>query len=236
MNMRTAMGLVASLSIAGAALADTPRLGGSMLHLLVSQNGQSLEFAYETQVSDPVELFLYEEDVYTGPAGVLNGVYYSGRFGWLADGFFDLPAGSGVFIENLGTTEGLSAYDAFSYAPILGTQTSPEIWQWGGMMTHNWYAATEPGVYSATYRVYVGSAATQEPLVGWEPVELTLEWEVPFDCIADVNGDGMLSPADFSAWVAAYNTGAPGCDQNGDGNCSPADFSAWVGNFNAGCE
>jgi len=236
MNMRTTTGLFASLPIAGAALADTPRLGGSMLHLLVSQNGQALEFAYETQVSDPVELFLYEEDVYTGPAGVLNGVYYSSRFGWLADGFFDLPAGSGVFIENLGTTEGLSAFDAFSFAPILGTQTSPDIWQWGGMMTHNWYSATEPGVYSATYRVYVGSAATQEPLAGWTPVELTLEWEVPFDCIADVNGDGMLSPADFSAWVAAYNTGADGCDQNGDGNCSPADFSAWVGNFNAGCE
>jgi hypothetical protein len=54
-------------------------------------------------------------------------------------------------------------------------------------------------------------------------------------CPADVNGDGLVSPSDFSAWVAAFNTGAPGCDQNGDGLCSPADFSAWVANFNAGC-
>jgi len=54
-------------------------------------------------------------------------------------------------------------------------------------------------------------------------------------CVADVNADGMLSPADFSAWVSAFNTMAPGCDQNGDGECSPADFSAWVANFNAGC-
>ena len=54
-------------------------------------------------------------------------------------------------------------------------------------------------------------------------------------CIADTNGDGMLSPADFSAWVAAFNAMASACDQNGDGSCSPADFSAWVANYNAGC-
>jgi glycosidase len=54
-------------------------------------------------------------------------------------------------------------------------------------------------------------------------------------CPADVNGDGTVSPADFSAWVAAFNAQAPGCDQNGDGACTPADFSAWITNFNAGC-
>jgi len=57
----------------------------------------------------------------------------------------------------------------------------------------------------------------------------------PSDCLADTNHDGVVSPADFSAWVAAFNTMAPECDQNGDGMCSPADFSAWVANFNAGC-
>ncbi|MCA9273709.1 MAG: hypothetical protein KDA31_11775 [Phycisphaerales bacterium] len=55
------------------------------------------------------------------------------------------------------------------------------------------------------------------------------------NCVADTNGDGMLSPADFSAWVAAFNAMSAGCDQNGDGVCSPADFSAWVANYNAGC-
>lgn len=54
-------------------------------------------------------------------------------------------------------------------------------------------------------------------------------------CLADVNGDGIASPADFSAWVAAYNASASGCDQNGDGQCTPADFSAWVINYNNGC-
>ncbi|MCB9835964.1 MAG: hypothetical protein H6808_04490 [Phycisphaera sp.] len=55
------------------------------------------------------------------------------------------------------------------------------------------------------------------------------------ECLADTNGDGVVSPADFSAWVAAFNAQAPECDQNGDSVCSPADFSAWVSNFNAGC-
>ncbi|MCA9271841.1 MAG: hypothetical protein KDA31_02225 [Phycisphaerales bacterium] len=54
-------------------------------------------------------------------------------------------------------------------------------------------------------------------------------------CPADTNHDGILSPADFSAWVQAFNTQSPACDQNNDGECTPADFSAWVANYNAGC-
>jgi len=55
------------------------------------------------------------------------------------------------------------------------------------------------------------------------------------ECPGDVNGDGALSPADFSAWIAAFNANLPACDQNADNVCSPADFSAWIGNYNAGC-
>ena len=54
-------------------------------------------------------------------------------------------------------------------------------------------------------------------------------------CLADTNGDGSLTPADFTAWIAAFNAMAPECDQNGDGSCTPADFTAWIANFNAGC-
>ncbi|MEL7484339.1 MAG: GC-type dockerin domain-anchored protein [Planctomycetota bacterium] len=57
----------------------------------------------------------------------------------------------------------------------------------------------------------------------------------PIDCLADTNGDGELNPADFNAWVIAFNNQTPACDQNGDGLCNPADFNAWVINFNAGC-
>lgn len=55
------------------------------------------------------------------------------------------------------------------------------------------------------------------------------------DCLADVNGDGSVSPADFTAWINAFNNSLPGCDQNDDGSCTPADFTAWIANFNIGC-
>ncbi len=55
------------------------------------------------------------------------------------------------------------------------------------------------------------------------------------DCPADTNGDGALSPADFTAWVAAFNANSAACDQNADSLCTPADFTAWVANYNAGC-
>ncbi len=54
-------------------------------------------------------------------------------------------------------------------------------------------------------------------------------------CPADVNLDGTLTPADFSAWVLAFQKGSPFCDQNGDVLCTPADFSAWILNYKAGC-
>lgn len=54
-------------------------------------------------------------------------------------------------------------------------------------------------------------------------------------CLADTNSDGLLTPADFSAWIAAFNAGSAACDQNGDGLCTPADFTAWIAKYNAGC-
>lgn len=54
-------------------------------------------------------------------------------------------------------------------------------------------------------------------------------------CRPDVNKDCVVSPADFSAWIAAFNAMSPACDQNADTLCTPADFSAWIANFNTGC-
>ncbi|GAB5496079.1 MAG: hypothetical protein Phyf2KO_11590 [Phycisphaerales bacterium] len=57
----------------------------------------------------------------------------------------------------------------------------------------------------------------------------------PTECVADVNGDGQLTPADFTAWIDAFNNNLPDCDQNNDATCSPADFTAWIINYNSGC-
>ena len=54
-------------------------------------------------------------------------------------------------------------------------------------------------------------------------------------CPADINRDGLVTPEDFSAWVAAFKAMDPSADVNGDGEVTPADFSAWIKNYNAGC-
>ena len=58
----------------------------------------------------------------------------------------------------------------------------------------------------------------------------------PEPCPADVNGDGAVTPTDFTAWINAFNNNLPECDQNSDGVCTPTDFTAWINNFNAGCD
>ncbi|GAB5496539.1 MAG: hypothetical protein Phyf2KO_16190 [Phycisphaerales bacterium] len=65
-------------------------------------------------------------------------------------------------------------------------------------------------------------------------VELIGQMEAP-ECLADVNQDGSLTPADFTAWISAYTSGDMRADQNSDGAITPSDFTAWVTNFNAGC-
>ena len=57
----------------------------------------------------------------------------------------------------------------------------------------------------------------------------------PCTCPADVNVDGILSPADFVAWIAEFYDNSALADQNGDGVITVSDFTAWIANFNAGC-
>ena len=52
---------------------------------------------------------------------------------------------------------------------------------------------------------------------------------------ADQNSDGLVTPADFNAWIIAFNAGGSSADQNGDGKVLPDDFNAWIFNYNAGC-
>jgi len=93
---------------------------------------------------------------------------------------------------------------------------------------------TLAGVYEATAFIDV----SDEDLPGGAGEALLMvvfKAEVVTDCLADVNGDGLVTPTDFTAWIDAFNNNLPGCDQNSDGSCTPTDFTAWISNFNAGC-
>lgn len=51
---------------------------------------------------------------------------------------------------------------------------------------------------------------------------------------ADVNENGIAEPGDFTAWVAAFNTGDLRADANQNGTNEPGDFTAWVAAYNQG--
>lgn len=89
---------------------------------------------------------------------------------------------------------------------------------------------TETGlVIGAAFDNSVGPGARGPGSVYWFDLACTSV------CVADVNGDGSLTPADFTAWIDAFHNQTSACDQNDDSVCTPTDFSAWMGNYNTGC-
>lgn len=159
-----------------------PHVDGSMKHVMVALDGQALSVHVDGDPLERMEMLRYPGEEYTPPADVLNETYYSSRYGWLADGFIDLPGGAGIFVAVVTSDPGLMVYEggmrsmkeSHTYAPILGTDGNDEPWRWSGMMVHNWYAAAAPGDFEATYDVYVGDAATGEPLDGYSGDRVTL--------------------------------------------------------------
>jgi hypothetical protein len=51
---------------------------------------------------------------------------------------------------------------------------------------------------------------------------------------ADQNGDGSVTPTDFTAWISNFNSNDLMADVNQDGAVTPTDFTAWIGAFNQG--
>ena len=56
-----------------------------------------------------------------------------------------------------------------------------------------------------------------------------------FVCPADQDGDNVLTTDDFLAWLTNYQNGDMRADVNNNGTLEPADFSAWVQAYNLGC-
>lgn len=103
----------------------------------------------------------------------------------------------------------------------------------GAVLTNNTGAiivsgTSVTGTFGAINHLQAGKLITR---IVYEPTQV----RVLTRCIADTNLDGAVTPADFGAWITAFNTANVVADQNLDGIVSPADFGAWIGNFNQGC-
>ncbi len=166
-----------------------------MEHVSISMDGTDLHAHANTNASNRIELNRFAGEEYSGGAGVLTDTYYSDQYGWVADGFIDPGAGNGIWIERVGSTLGLDAYEGgmrmmrenHTYDAIFGTAGSDDAWQWSGMMTHNWYSASVLGEYEASYRIFVGDQFG-DAVAGFGEASVTLY----FDAVPTPGGAALF--------------------------------------------
>jgi len=181
MNMKNVIGCGVLASVACVASAETlPQVVGDMRHVMIGLSGGMLE-AHVEDAGTAAEMWSFPGEAYDGAAGVLDEMYYSSQYGWLADGFISLGTGESIMIENVSSTPGLEAYEGgmrmmranHTYDAIFGTDGSAMATPWDGMMRHDWFAAESIGDYQATFRLYVADAAGGE-VTSYGDTEVTL--------------------------------------------------------------
>ena len=224
---------------------NVPQASAPMKHISVSQNGTSLSISVDDTVDTPLLRALEEPDQFDPAAdwAVLQDKAHNFQYGWLPSGVWNIPSGSGVFVEHLDSTPGLESYyvDGLlisnTYNPILGTEASSAIWQWDGAMTHNAYAVLNPilSSYEATYRVYIGDEVTAVPLSGYQSAEVTISFDATPVLTADFNDDTFVDEIDLATWQQNYGETSQVTrdlgDANADGAVDGLDFLDWQRQF-----
>lgn len=190
--MRYALPIALMLSASGA-LASSPTLGGPMSHLLITLFNNEIFLTFESPSMSTVTMQDNAGD-FTAGASALNGSGYNGQFGWLANGFISLPPSSGIFVRTINNSPHLRVYEETTFASILGTDGSDDVWRWDGTMTHNWYATDTHGEHLARYQVFVGDLAGN-PLSGYTPATIELRFEYGQDLSARIGtrGSGLVA-------------------------------------------
>lgn len=147
-----------------------------MSHLLVTLHQNQVYLSYESPSMSTVTMQDNDSD-FVGGASVLNGTGYNAQFGWLANGFISLPPSAGIFVRTLTSSPHLNVYEETTFASILGTDGSDEVWRWDGTMTHNWYSTDTHGPHLARYEVFVADLSGN-PLAGYTSgiIDLTFEY------------------------------------------------------------
>ncbi len=254
LRARTAIGRATLFALCVLLLAGSrthgQTLGGLMSHVQIGvTGGQVLVFKDDPGLIPE----MIGPDAFDAPFSVLNGKGYNAQFGWTALFPFDLH-GDLIWIRVIEQSEGLQTFEGGwaedngtgipdpndqSMIPIFETFGSTDIWSWSGSMTHNWYAVTEPGEYSATYEVYVGDASGAIN-TAYTPAQVTFDFTNTIQTlIGDLNTDGFVGLDDLDIVLANWNQttiqGDPLTgDPTGDGYVGLDDLDMVLGNWNAG--
>ena len=188
--------------------AAAPQLGGAMKHIFITLHEPSRTlFHYIQDGADERVLLMDYGETYTGAEVVLNDTHYSGRYGWVADGNWSVPAQRKIYIRLESSTEGLDTFEENTFTPLFGTGNASPVWLWDTTMVHNWYAAVDCGKYDATYRVYVGDLSGVED-ASYTPTYVTLHWQYSYsgtELPGDADGDGDVDLADFAAYQRCHS-------------------------------
>lgn len=151
---------------------------------------------------------------------------------------FDTPRISGLFDDlnpsNSGTVYSQQLADRMVVSYDMVTEFSPS-----NANTFQFQLHFDGTIVISWERVDVGDAivgisegAGQDP--GFVESDLS-SYPAPNNCPQDINGDGILSFFDISAFINAFNSSDPVADFNGDGVFNFFDVSAFVTQFQAGC-
>jgi len=161
-----------------------------MKHANVSLTGTVLAVNINTPPASPVTMTSgYGMDFTPSKFDVLEDVSFNAQHGWLPDGFFTtLPAGGAIWIKRTGTTQPAGStfkvYDGGNAIEGMGAWSMNEIyanngdlWQWDGVMQHDYFTADMPGSYSMSFEVFVGDAVG-DAVAGFTPAPATFQFIV----------------------------------------------------------
>jgi hypothetical protein len=209
----------------------TPKMGGAqvaadMVHIDVyyDADANQLHASVDTSYGTPELRALAPGDVFDpqAPYAVLNGKAYNAQYGWNAGGFFTIPPGAAIWIEQTNAPPGLEVYQGWgqfgNYTPILGTSGSSRLWKWSGVMVHNTYAVHRPARarYVADYHIYFGDATTgsRQGFTQYDDAFVCLEWTVV----------PVEDPRTFRFGAASSSGGSPLCFLNAGGIVTNSEF------------
>jgi hypothetical protein len=123
---------------------------------------------------------------------------------------------------------------------LAGGVAQADVKSSGGPYVLDWYTIDGGGGTSSggayTLSGTIGQHDASTPLTGGAYTLGPGFWYgAGTTCAADIDGDGLLTFGDVSAFLTFFNGGNPAADIDGDGLLTFGDVSLFISLFNAGC-
>lgn len=174
--------LLATLTLTTQARAHgKPSIGGRMLHINITRPSPDVLNVALGRMNTNAVATLNTSHPFSPdqPFSILNNKGYTARYGLMPG--LGISMDDRIRITRIQATPGLLTYQGGetphlgTFAPILGTDATSDVWEMPAlMMWHNWYAAEQPGIYTATYKVDLLNQAG-DVLVSSEPLVLKFD-------------------------------------------------------------